>query len=136
MVGGDSLLLFHGNLPPSILGTIVLCLTSEKDLVFTGASDKLAKIWRFSAQVEDLNLLPKTHPSMLQCLKQFIRFKSVSSDPALSQESRRCAKFLRDVFAQHGAQTKMASGQEGKNPLVLAKFIGQEVGFPLHLRLR
>jgi len=45
-----------------------------------------------------------------------------------SQESRRCAKFLRDLFAQHGAQAKLASGQEGRNPLVLAKFIGQEVG--------
>jgi len=61
----------------------VLSMTAVNDMVFTGSSDKIAKVWRFTSQSEDPSLLPKTRPSMLQCLDQFIKFKTVSADPTL-----------------------------------------------------
>jgi len=106
----------------------VLSLVAKAGFLYTGCNDKNARIWKMVSHQEEAPVL-QTPASLLESLRDFVKFKTVSADPSLSQECRRCAKFLRDLFAHHGALTKLASGQEGRNPLLLAKFIGQEV-FP------
>lgn len=103
----------------------MLSIATVKNFVYTGSSDTTARVWRAVTQREDLPV-QENQESMLETLQEFVRFKSVSADTSYSQESRRCSKYLRDLFALHGALTKLASGQEGRNPLLLAKFLGQE----------
>lgn len=60
---------------------------------------------------------------MFECLKRFVSYKTVSSDPRYKGDCRRGASYLRSVFKNFGAATEMLPTENG-NPVILAKFRG------------
>jgi di- and tripeptidase len=58
----------------------------------------------------------------VESLRQFISYKSVSSDPRFKADCRRAASWLRSVFKRYGAITELLNTEQGCNPVVLAKF--------------
>lgn len=64
-----------------------------------------------------------------RALRIFIRIKTVSSDPSLSQECFRGAKFLLRLLEAVGAEVKLVQPVEGKNPVVLGR-IGADPSLP------
>jgi acetylornithine deacetylase/succinyl-diaminopimelate desuccinylase-like protein len=58
----------------------------------------------------------------LKLTKQFIKFKSISTDPQFAKECKATAKWLRDLFADNGFKTKYFKGPN-TNPTVYAKYV-------------
>lgn len=61
---------------------------------------------------------------MLESLKRFVSYRTVSSDPKYKGECRRGASYLRSVFKNFGAVTEMLPVEDSSNPVILAKFRG------------
>ncbi len=64
-----------------------------------------------------------------KALRIFIRIKTVSSDPSLSQDCFRGAKFLLRLLESMGAEVKLSQPVEGKNPVVLGR-LGVDPSLP------
>lgn len=60
----------------------------------------------------------------MDALKQFISFKSVSSDPTCKVDCRKAASWLRSVLRGFGAATELIKTDDGCNPIVFARFRG------------
>lgn len=64
-----------------------------------------------------------------KALRLFIKIKTVSSDPSLSQDCFRGAKFLLRLLESMGAEVKLSQPVEGKNPVVLGR-LGVDPSLP------
>lgn len=62
---------------------------------------------------------------MNDCLKRFVAYKTVSSDPMCNVECRKGASYLRSIFKQFGAVTEMLPTENAHNPIILARFRGK-----------
>ena len=61
---------------------------------------------------------------MLESLKRFVSYRTVSSDPKYKGYCRRGASYLRSVFKNFGALTEMLPTEDASNPVIMAKFRG------------
>lgn len=61
---------------------------------------------------------------LIDSLKQFVSYRTVSSDPKYRADCRRGASYLRSLFKQFGASTEMLGTEDGYNPIVFARFRG------------
>lgn len=61
---------------------------------------------------------------LIDYIRRFVAFKTVSSDPNCDSECRKGASFLRSVFKSFGAYTEMLPTDGARNPVILAKFRG------------
>lgn len=61
---------------------------------------------------------------MLESLKRFVSYRTVSSDPKYKGDCRRGASYLRSVFKNFGAVTEMLPTEDASNPVILARFRG------------
>lgn len=61
---------------------------------------------------------------MLESLKRFVAYRTVSSDPKYKGDCRRGASYLRSVFKNFGAVTEMLPTEDASNPVILARFRG------------
>lgn len=61
---------------------------------------------------------------MLESLKRFIAYRTVSSDPKYKGDCRRGASYLRTVFKNFGAVTEMLPTEDAGNPVIYARFRG------------
>lgn len=61
---------------------------------------------------------------LIDALRQFVSYRTVSSDPRYSADCRRGASYLRTVLKKFGATTELLSTDGGHNPVVFAKFRG------------
>lgn len=61
---------------------------------------------------------------LLESLRQFVSFRTVSSDIKCKADSRRAASWLRSVFKRYGAVTELLTTEQGCNPVVFAEFRG------------
>ena len=59
---------------------------------------------------------------LLDSLRDFISYRTVSSDPKCRADCRRGASFLRSLLRKFGATTEMISTEQQCNPIVLARF--------------
>ncbi|MCB9808935.1 M20/M25/M40 family metallo-hydrolase [Candidatus Nomurabacteria bacterium] len=66
-----------------------------------------------------MSTLPKEYTRLL---KEFISFKSISTDPAFAKESKATAQWLKDIFSESGFKTKLLKG-ETTNPVVFASYV-------------
>lgn len=57
-------------------------------------------------------------------MKQFVFFRTVSSDFRYKADCRRGASWLRQTFKKFGAATETIATENGYNPIILAKFRG------------
>lgn len=71
----------------------------------------------------------KLERELERALRLFIKIKTVSSDPSLSQECFRGAKFLLRLLESMGAEVKLSQPVEGKNPVVLGR-LGVDPSLP------
>lgn len=62
---------------------------------------------------------------LLHSLAQLVALRTVSSKPEYSQDCRRGASWLRNLFKNFGAETEMLSAAENTNPVVFALFKGR-----------
>ncbi|KAF8977558.1 hypothetical protein BGZ46_007306, partial [Entomortierella lignicola] len=101
----------------------VLSLTSTRDYLISGGSDKLIKFWpivKGTTQVEAVD--STTEDVMLYALEKWIAMPTVSGVPSQLEECRRGAKFLKAVLQQLGAESRLIPGAPGHNPLVYGQF--------------
>jgi len=61
--------------------------------------------------------------ALLFCLKQFVRIKTVSGDPALAEECFRGAKYLAGLLESLGAEVKLAMSADSVHPVVLGRIV-------------
>ena len=59
---------------------------------------------------------------MLESLRTFVSFRTVSSDPRYEADCHRGASYLRAIFRKFGATTEMIHTEERCNPIVFARF--------------
>ncbi|THX54569.1 glutathione degradosome [Aureobasidium pullulans] len=96
-----------------------------KPLYVTGANDNTVAVWDVSDCIMSPTAIKRTtDEQMLEHLKRFIAYKTVSSDPKYKGDCRRGASYLRSVFKGFGAATEMLPTEDGSNPIILARFRG------------
>ncbi|KAF9439364.1 hypothetical protein BGZ76_000025 [Entomortierella beljakovae] len=101
----------------------VLSLTSTRDYLISGGSDKTIKFWPIMKGSSQIELMDSTTEDvMLYALEKWIAIPSVSGVPSQLEECRRGAKFLKAVLQQLGAESKLIPGAPGHNPLVYGQF--------------
>ncbi|KAF8927129.1 hypothetical protein BGZ58_010611, partial [Dissophora ornata] len=101
----------------------VLSLTSTREYLISGGSDKLIKLWpitKGSTQTESVE--SAAEDVMIYALEKWIAMPTVSGVPSQLEECRRGAKFLKAVFQQLGAESRLIPGAPGQNPLVYGQF--------------
>ena len=62
--------------------------------------------------------------SYKELLKEFISYKSVSTDPQFASEIEATVNWLRDLFEEHGFEVELVRGYD--NPLVIASYVADE----------
>ncbi|WWC63076.1 uncharacterized protein I303_105675 [Kwoniella dejecticola CBS 10117] len=118
----------------TVMSTVIASSTRKGgwELITTG-SDSFVKIWNVD--------LPKAHNHdsevdvegegdvMLYALSKLVAVPTVSDD-AHRESCRQGAHLLKKILSQLGANSEVLSGEQGKNPLVLATFTGRDTGKP------
>ncbi|KAF9584930.1 hypothetical protein BGW38_004625 [Lunasporangiospora selenospora] len=113
----------------------VLSLTSTRDYLISGGSDKLIKLWSIGkggSNVETAETIGED--VMLYALEKWIAMSTVSGVPSQLEECRRGAKFLKAVFQQLGAEARLIPGAPGHNPLVFGQFTARSSKVEGHAR--
>ncbi|KAI8977252.1 WD40-repeat-containing domain protein [Mycotypha africana] len=114
---------------------IVLSLATSGNYLISGSNDHTIKFWDMPLPVQTgfepfrrksttISETP-TSDTMLYVLEKWIAMRTVSGDPRYMEECRRGARFLKNVFQQLGAVSRMIPGASGRNPLVYGKFTGK-----------
>ncbi len=63
---------------------------------------------------------------LLESLKQFVSYRTVSSEPRYKGDCRRGASYLRSILKGFGATTEMITTESPHNPIVFALFRGNQ----------
>ncbi|OCF30670.1 di- and tripeptidase [Kwoniella heveanensis BCC8398] len=104
------------------------------ELITTG-SDSFVKIWNIevhkaSKHDDEVDVdVEGEGDVMLYALSKLVAVPTVS-DEAHRESCRQGAHLLKKILSQLGANTHVLSGEQGKNPLVLATFEGRDTGKP------
>ncbi|KIW04317.1 hypothetical protein, variant [Verruconis gallopava] len=98
----------------------------ERPLFITGSNDQTISLWDISDCISGGRFVPKTsNERLVDALRQFVSYRTVSSDIRYQAECRRGAYFLRDLLKSFGATTTSLPLQNSSwNPIILAKFHG------------
>ncbi|OCL07001.1 glutathione degradosome [Glonium stellatum] len=90
---------------------------NNRPIFVTGGNDNTVAIWD---NVADIGCVEH----LFESLKQFVSYRTVSSDPRYKGDCRRGASYLRSIFKNFGAATEMLNTEDPFNPIILAKFRG------------
>lgn len=64
---------------------------------------------------------------MMQTLGDFVSYKTISGHEGMYvNDCRKCATFLRNLFRHFGADSQLIPLEDGKNPIVYARFAGNK----------
>lgn len=100
-------------------------ISSGRFIYVSGSNDDSVAIWDVSAQVGPVMRYQKTNQEeLVETLRQFISYRTVSSDPRYSVDCRRAASYLRAILKKFGATTELFSTDGGYNPVVFGRFRG------------
>jgi di- and tripeptidase len=98
---------------------------NRRPIYVTGASDSTLAIWDISDCSPSPFVASRTsNEMMLEYLRRFVSYRTVSSDPRHQADCRRGASYLRSVFKNFGAITEMLPTKDPYNPVILARFRG------------
>ncbi|ODO02974.1 hypothetical protein I350_05817 [Cryptococcus amylolentus CBS 6273] len=99
----------------------------------TSGCDSYVKIWQIEAPNVGLNHeevdMGNEGDVMLYALSKLVAVPTVSDD-AHRESCRQGAHLLKKILSQLGATSEVLSGEQGRNPLVLATFTGRDTGKP------
>lgn len=95
-----------------------------KPIYVTGGSDSTLAIWDVADSITSPTATGRTsNEQLLDYLKRFVAYRTVSSNPTYQTDCRRGASYLRSVFKNFGAATEMLT-TGSHNPVILARFRG------------
>ncbi|KAE7996969.1 hypothetical protein FH972_001645 [Carpinus fangiana] len=100
-----------------------------QNFFITGSNDDTIALWNINDCIPghaDESLA--SQEELVETLRQFVSFRTVSSDPNYRLDCRRGASFLRGLFKQFGASTSMLTVDAAYNPVVFARFRGKRSG--------
>lgn len=102
---------------------------ATQNYFITGGNDDTIAVWDINhclpGQGDDTLA---SQEELVQTLRQFVAFRTVSSDPTYQVDCRRGASFLRGLFKTLGAATSMLTVDAAYNPVVFARFRGKKSG--------
>ncbi|KAG0637865.1 hypothetical protein HOY80DRAFT_222734 [Tuber brumale] len=94
-------------------------------IYITGGNDDCVAIWDASALEQSESQILKSQNDQLLCsLSKLVSFRTVSSDPSYAEDCRRGATYLKQLFKRYGATATLLPSEEGRNPIVHARFGG------------
>lgn len=97
----------------------------RRPVYVTGASDSSLAVWDISDCSPSATTGSRTsNEIMVEYLRRFVSYRTVSSDPRHQADCRRGASYLRSVFKNFGATTEMLPTADPFNPVILARFRG------------
>lgn len=97
---------------------------NKQQLYITGSSDSSISAWNVTGCEPKTATSEAPEDQLLNSLQEFISFKTISARGDHAEDCRRGATFLRTLFKQHGAVTRMLSTDDIYNPVVYARFKG------------
>ncbi|OCK79980.1 glutathione degradosome [Lepidopterella palustris CBS 459.81] len=99
-------------------------IINDRPTFVTGGNDNTIAVWNVRDCISAPSSKRTSNEHLIESLKQFISFRTVSSDPRYKGDCRRGASYLRSVFKNFGAATEMLNTEDPYNPVILAKFRG------------
>lgn len=97
----------------------------DRRLFVTGSSDHSIAVWDINDCMQgSAEVRRTTNEQLSDSLKNFVSYRTVSSDPRCKADCHRGASFLRSLLKNFGARTEMLTTGETYNPIILAKFKG------------
>lgn len=97
----------------------------RRPVYVTGASDSSLAIWDITdCSLSGSSTSRTSNEIMVEYLRRFVSYRTVSSDPRHQVDCRRGASYLRSVFKNFGATTEMLPTKDPFNPVILARFRG------------
>ncbi|PNS14190.1 hypothetical protein CAC42_6703 [Sphaceloma murrayae] len=97
----------------------------DRAIYVTGGNDSTIAVWDVSDCIMAPSAIRKTiYEQMLESLRRFVSYRTVSSDPKYKGDCRRGASYLRSVFKSFGAVTEMLPTEDPCNPIIYARFRG------------
>lgn len=101
-------------------------MTTRRDrlLYITGGNDDCVAIWDVSASEAETNGVPSRSQDdqLLGSLAKLVSFRTVASNPMYVEDCRRGATYLKSLFKRFGATSKLLPTDDGRNPVVFARF--------------
>nr|ODO00935.1 di- and tripeptidase [Cryptococcus depauperatus CBS 7855] len=116
-------------------GVVVNNLKGDGWELITSGTDSYVKIWQVESPKESMHeghgSVNMEHESdiMLYALSKLVAVPTIS-DNAHRESCRQGAHLLKNILSQLGASSEVLFGEQGRNPLVLATFAGQDTGKP------
>ncbi|KAL8822950.1 MAG: hypothetical protein Q9191_006325 [Dirinaria sp. TL-2023a] len=96
------------------------------DIYITGGNDNSIAIWDIGVCAQARIKHPESsNEELLESLKRFVYYRTVSSKPEYTEDCRRGASWLRNLFKRFGADTEMLNTEDNRNPVVYARFHGK-----------
>ncbi|RMZ75153.1 hypothetical protein DV737_g5430, partial [Chaetothyriales sp. CBS 132003] len=90
----------------------------------TGGNDNKILFWDASQQHrEPLLGSERTNDDILDALRQFVSYRTVSADPRFTTDCHEAVNYLRKLCSSFGATTALLSPGEHISPILLAKFL-------------
>ncbi|THU93407.1 glutathione degradosome [Dendrothele bispora CBS 962.96] len=124
-----------------VLSSIISDGTGKNPTLVTGGNDGRIKVWDIvlpPPRFRDVHraVLPRADPALAEgsltyALSKFVSFPSVSSGTSHREDCRQAAIWLKKCLQQLGAFSHLlptSEGVQGKNPLVLGTFTGNQAG--------
>ncbi|KAI1147680.1 hypothetical protein F4825DRAFT_133545 [Nemania diffusa] len=98
-----------------------------KELYISGANDNTVAVWLLPGQSSPEHPTKQQNEDiMIESLREFVSYKTVSSRVEYAEDCRRGASFLRTLFRKLGGDVEMLSTDDKlHHPVVLAKFSGK-----------
>lgn len=96
-------------------------------LCITGGNDDCVAIWDVSSFCHSTaeNLFRRSqNDQLLSSLSKLVSYRTVSSDPSCAEDCRRGATYLKTLFKRFGAMATLLPTENGRNPVVFARFSG------------
>ncbi|KAI5778432.1 hypothetical protein EDC01DRAFT_731807 [Geopyxis carbonaria] len=104
------------------------CVTTRNDrlLYITGGNDDCVAIWdvSFFEATASKTTGRTQNDQLLSSLSKLVSFRTVSSNPQYLEDCRRGATYLKTLFKRFGAVATLLPTEDGRNPVVFARFSG------------
>ncbi|KAL9107434.1 MAG: hypothetical protein Q9187_008425 [Circinaria calcarea] len=109
---------------------------NDRTIYVTGGNDDCVAIWDVSEGVKRPQDPPRiSNEQLLESLGNLISYRTVSSKPEYTEDCRRGASYLRNLFKQFGAHAEMLNTDNSRNPIVFARFKGRELNEKLGAKI-